>query len=317
MLDVLKFVQGAVSRKDYVPELTHFKIQGGRITGYNGKLVLSSPIALDLDCFPKAAPFVKAISACEETVHLHLTPTGKLSVRSGNFRTLVETVETAFTGETPEGVEVKINGKLLPVLKLLYDITSEDASRPWSNGILFDGHSAYATNNVVLIEHWLGYHFPYRLNVPAFAIKELLRIGEEPERIWASANNATFFFSGDRWLRTQLLNDDWPDVRKLFESIAKTTTVVPEGLFEALSKLQGFVDDTSRVFVNPGRVASAPAEEGTIIELPAVQHNACFNINMLRLLEGVATRIGFEAYPATVPFYGDLVRGLIAGMRVL
>ncbi len=44
MLSALKFVKGAVSTKDYVPALTHFQIKGGRVTGYNGKLSLSSPI---------------------------------------------------------------------------------------------------------------------------------------------------------------------------------------------------------------------------------------------------------------------------------
>ena len=67
MLEVLKFVKGAVGKKDYVPALTHFQIADGRITGFNGKISLSSPIALDLECCPKAIPFVKAIEACTDT----------------------------------------------------------------------------------------------------------------------------------------------------------------------------------------------------------------------------------------------------------
>jgi hypothetical protein len=31
MLDALKFVKGAVAKKDFVPELTHFRITGGRV----------------------------------------------------------------------------------------------------------------------------------------------------------------------------------------------------------------------------------------------------------------------------------------------
>ena len=43
MIDAVKFVQGAVAKKDYVAELTHFLIQDNRITGYNGIMGLSSP----------------------------------------------------------------------------------------------------------------------------------------------------------------------------------------------------------------------------------------------------------------------------------
>ncbi len=42
MLDTLKFIQGAVARKDHVPALVHFRIAGGRIRGFNGTLSLAA-----------------------------------------------------------------------------------------------------------------------------------------------------------------------------------------------------------------------------------------------------------------------------------
>jgi hypothetical protein len=68
MLDALKFVRGAIARKDLVAALSHFRISGGRIKGYNGKIALCCPLPLDLDVMPKAEPFVKAIATCEQTV---------------------------------------------------------------------------------------------------------------------------------------------------------------------------------------------------------------------------------------------------------
>ena len=44
MLESLKFVKGAVSRKDHVPALTHFQIKNGFVKGHNGTLTLCAPM---------------------------------------------------------------------------------------------------------------------------------------------------------------------------------------------------------------------------------------------------------------------------------
>src|SRR5690606_31461165 len=107
MLDALKFVQGAVARRDFVPALTHFQIRDGYIRGFNGKIALCAPIDLDLDATPKAAPFIKAIEACRDTVELSLTPNGRLAIRSGSFKAYIDCLEgEEFPNVEPEGDEV-------------------------------------------------------------------------------------------------------------------------------------------------------------------------------------------------------------------
>ena len=76
MLTSLKFVQGAVAKKDFLPALTHFVIENGTVRGYNGMLALCSPIPFDIACKPKAESLVKAIANCNETVTLSLTQRG-------------------------------------------------------------------------------------------------------------------------------------------------------------------------------------------------------------------------------------------------
>lgn len=318
MLDQLKFVKGAVSKKDLVPALTHFLIRDGRITGYNGKISITSPIALDVDCCPKADKLVKAIEQCSDTVQMQLTPTGKLSVRSGKFKALVECVpEDMFPAVRPEGVTVVTDGNLLPALKALYGFTSEDASRPWAAGVLLDGVSAYATNNVIMAECWLGYHFPFRVNIPRYAVKEIIRINEEPTHIQLTSTSATFHYSDERWLRTQLVSNEWPDTESLFSRIPQMPGMVPEvpeGLFEALDALAPFTDEASRVFFLNGRIATAQ-EEGTEFEVAGLPDYGAYNHKMFCLLEGIATRMGFEVWPAPVPWFGPSMRGLFMGLK--
>lgn len=316
MLAALKFVKGAVSTKDYVPALTHFRISGHRVTGYNGKLSLSSPIPLDIECCPKAVPFVKAIEACEDVAQLALAQNGKLSVRSGKFRATIETLADEYPEVLPEGERVAIDGALLPALRLLYAFTSDDASRPWAAGILLDGNSAFATNNVVLCECWLGYHFPFMVNLPRTAVRELLRIGEEPVSLMLSGNSATFFFDGDRWMRTQLNSHVWPDAGHLLNNSTGHACPIPEGFFEAVAKVAPFCADAGLVHFVDGCVSTGiDTTDATSVHVDGLAESGAYNAKMLSLLDGVATSVAFGSYPKPCLFYGDRLRGLLMGAR--
>lgn len=317
MLKSLKFVQGAVARKDYVPELTHFHINNGRIQGYNGMISLACPIDLDLDVCPRATPFIKAIQTCEDTIQLHLTPGGKLSVKSGKFKALIECTKDDFPEVVPEGEVINLDGKLLKTLKKLAPFISEDASRPWSRGILFRGQSAFATNNIVLTEAWLGYQFPVEINVPRAAVMELLRIGEEPHCLQVTENSVTFHFEGNRWLRTQTFTTEWPDLGRVLNMPPTSDRIpVPEKFWEALESLDPFTEDLGKVFLSPGIISTSENNEvGAMVEVPELQAVGCYNARQLLLLKGVAEQVDFTAYPAPCSFVGDAIRGAVVGMR--
>ena len=104
MLTELKFVQGAVAKKDFIPSLTHFIIEDGTVRGYNGMLALCSPLPFDIACKPKADSLVKAIANCAETVQLSLTPAGRLSIKSGKFKAFIDCIPDETTPHVqPEG----------------------------------------------------------------------------------------------------------------------------------------------------------------------------------------------------------------------
>lgn len=316
MLDSLRFVQGAVAKKDFVPSLTHFRIQGGTIRGFNGMLALCCPIDVNLDCSPKALPFVKAIQTCKDTIQLHLTQAGRLSVKSGKFKALVDCIPDEYPSVEPEGVVMPLNGELLKVLKLLTPFIADDASRPWARGILLRGQSAFATNNIVLIERWLGYTFPVELNIPRSAVVEMIRIGEEPERLQICENSVTFHFSGNRWLRTQTYSTQWPDIGRILDKPANPLAI-PDGLWEAAADLTPFVDELGRLFLSKGMVTTGYGEgAGASIEVPGILDNGCFNVQQMMLLKGVAKTIDMTGYPGPCAFFGDKIRGALVGMRV-
>jgi len=317
MLESLRFVQGAVAHKDFVAALTHFRIEKGLIKGFNGMIGLCSPIDMNLDITPNAEQFVKAIRTCKDTIQLHVTKAGKLSIKSGQYKALINCLEKeSFPEIVPEGKPIEVEKGFLNAIKKLELFIVDDASRQWSRGILFRGKSAYATNNIILAEVWLGYDFPVEVNIPRAAINELLRINEEPSSIMVSENRITFLFSGDRWLCSQTLSTQWPDVTGLLNKPSNALPV-PLGLFQALADIAPFTDTMEKVYFQPGLVSSdiSSSENGASVELETINFSGIFNYKQILLLDGVANKIDFSTYPAPCAFFGENIRGVIIGMR--
>jgi DNA polymerase III sliding clamp (beta) subunit (PCNA family) len=316
MLTELKFVQGAVARKEFIPALTHFSISDGKVRGYNGMLALCSPIPFDITCNPKAVPLIKAIANCEQTVTLALTPAGRLSIKSGKFKAFIDCVEGDTPHVNPEGDAVVMDGvALLQALKVLAPFIGDDASRPWCNGVLLLGQSAFATNNVILVEYWTGATFDRPINLPRAAIKEMLRINEAPTGVQMTDNSLTFHYEGGRWLRTQLLETKWPDLPRVLNRESNPKPLDPM-LFEALEAVKPFVDKMGRILFQEGHIAThVDPTEGSSYDIDNFDHSGVYQIEMLNLLNGPVTSVDWSAYPNPCMFFGDRLRGAIIGMR--
>lgn len=319
MLNDLKFVQGAVAKKDYVPALTHFHIGEGRIYGFNGVLAISTPTDLAVTATPKAASFVKAVERIpdDQEVVLNLTETGRLSVKAGRFRAYVEchddssgTVKVA-----PAGELVPLAPGILPVLRVLAPFMGIDASRPWAMGILFKGQSAFATNNIVLVEHWLPMLFPTPMTIPAEAIKEMIRIGTDPTGIQLEERAVTFHYPNGAWLRTALFSTEWPDLSAVLDKPSNAVPF-PDGFFDAVTRLDAFTGKENRLYLRPGIVATSPHEgDGALVEIDGLADEGVHFLGMMAKLSGVATSIDLSLWPSPCLFFGDMLRGAIIGMR--
>lgn len=314
MLDDLRFVQGSVARKDFNPALVHFHIQGGKVQGYNGMLSLCSPIALDLDVTPNAVQLIKALAGCKETVALSVTPNGRLAIKSGKYKAFVECYPGGFPEIVPSGKRVELPATFLNALAALEPCIAEDASRQWARGILFRGQSAFVTNNVVLLEYFLGAEFPSEINLPAAAVRELLRLKENPEAMLVEDGAVTFQFRGGRWMRTQLYTTQWPDVSRILDG--EFSPKRPLLTVDHLDDLEPFTDDAGRVFLSEN-LASTSTEEatGASVEIEGLGGKGIFNLGMLRLALERLEVIDFGGYPGPCHFLGPNMRGVIIGMR--
>jgi len=318
MLKELKFVQGAIARRDLMPAMTHFRIEGGFVRSYNGVLALCSPIDCDIDCIPKADKLVKAIARCKDVMTMTLCDNGKLEISSGPFHVFVDCIEGETHHVEPAGDRVDFDGEaLLKALKVIAPFIGDDASRPWTNGVLLKGQSAFATNNVCLIEYWLATDFPIVVNIPEVAIDEMLRINEPPTHGQMDSNSMTFHYSNGRWIRTQLLEVTWPELTRILNVTSNPTPIDPR-LFEALTSLEGFTDKMGRVYIRNGvlRTENDDSMSGAGYVVDGLGIEGAYQIKMLGLLNGIATHADFTRFPEATMFFGERLRGAILGMRI-
>lgn len=316
----LKFVINAVARKDHVEELCHVKIQHNRAIAYDGMLSMSTPIDIGLDVMPHARSLLKALQQCEDdnVMSLYVTPAGKLRIQAGNFRVLVQCLakDNPTPQPLPSGQKFEVKPELLRAIKTMAPLMSVDASRPWAQGLLICGNSVFATNNIILAECWHGSGFPGEVIIPDDAINTLLKLGATPTHAQMDENSCTFFFEGDRWLRTNLIDAVWPRER-IVELLERggATVEIPKGFFTELARLKSFLDLENGVRLYPDHFATTANEDdvGARIdfEFPGAQGH--FNLNQLVILESIAQHIDFSTHPAPCYWRGGMARGVIIG----
>jgi hypothetical protein len=316
MIEALKFVRNAIASKGFAPELTFFRIRDGSVTGFNGSLAISSPIPIDLDIAPHAAEFMRAINACDGEVVLKIAK-GKLQVISGTFKTFVDCVEVDTVPVIiPHGNKFVFQHSILDCFKLLVNFMGTDQNRPWSNGILLKNQSAFATNNIAMIENWLGCNLPL-VNIPSSIVNEVLDYGQEPAHALITNDRITFIYENGKWISSALLALEWPDITRFFTDEPFTGQPFPSTFFEGIDKLSKFGDKLGRCYFNDDLLStnSDHENEGASVECQGVHNYGIYNVNALKSLQGVATSIDFTCYPEPCNFIGERVRGVIVGYR--
>lgn len=322
MLDTLKFVQGAVSKKSLLPALSAYRIHNNSITAYNGELAIGSPIEIDGGFLPKAQPFFKAIQQCASETSLTLTDAGNLSVRSGAFRATIPCLPSGDAIEIePEGDSHIFNGEgLLKALQTVLPFIGNDASRPWSNGVLFKDQCLTATTNALLVQVWVPDLQMPTLNLPMQAAREVVRVGEAPKSMLFADRSATFLYENDRWIKSHLLSTKWPNLDSVLQPReGEMADAPPAGFFDGLRAIADFADPTykSVYFRDNGLHTTQTGNDGASYTFDEpFTHKGCYNIEQLLKLDGIVDAIDFAAYPEKSVFYGPgNIRGFLVGMR--
>lgn len=322
MLDALRFVAGTVARKELIEGLSHFRIKNGWVQAYNGEVSSASRIGLNLGVMPHAIKMIDAVKACgDDTIGLSITAAGRLSVAAGKFKCFVPCLPEDHAANqifpAPEGTHVELLPAFITALRELAPLMSDDGSRPWACGVMVETNSAYATNNILVAQKWHGMRLPYRVTIPADAVREIVRMKEAPTGMQMTQDSVTLHYGNDRWVRTQLLMDQFPEqLPKVLDMQPNDQPQpIPAGFFDALKTLEKFVGDDSRIIFGDNLLRTSTTDgDGATVGVDGIRAGPQFHIKALQLLKGHADVIDFTAYPRPCVFYGKDLRGVVAGL---
>lgn len=306
--------------------LTHFLIKDGRITGYNGRVAISTRTATDRTFVvsPKASPLIKAVAQADGPISLSVD-NGRLYFASGGFRVFIDTVPVEdFTLPTLGAHKVELPPGFRKCLEELKPFVGVDSSRNWACGIYFDGECAYASNNVIAVQYWLGCDFGEPFNLPDVAINELLRIQDSPTSLAVTEGGVTFYYADGTWLHTTRYASGWPDIHALMNGIHETAdqwVTLPNGFFDAVKRLKYFVEEVGSVYLTPEGLSTSdqPDKAGASVALSGLpEGRSIFHFDQLLKLEGSVSSLALSCYPLPVPFVNEAqnMRGAIVGLRL-
>jgi hypothetical protein len=326
MLDTLKLVCGAVASQDIVQALTHVHFYKGRIQGGDGRVSIDAPLP-EMKAHELTVPgkkLVLAVRSCDKEPTLKVTDKSVM-IAEGHFRVRLPLLPNdSFPRMTPDPLTRKIKNPILPALRAVRPYIASDSSRPWSIGAWIDPQRVYATNNTIIVRHPIKLFEGTKssINLPVYAVDELLRIGLEPSAYGLRKDglSITFYFD-DWWLQAQTLTTEWPvgTIEKIF-SIFKRPKMepLPKGFKQAVTKLLPFcVDEKFPVIcTGPDGVCTEEGEQGA--EMKGYKLNkAKYNGVMLQLALQPSTHMLVPDKPETpFQFCGDGIEGMMSGLRL-
>lgn len=315
---VLHFV-GTAARKD----TSHVLIEDLRATASNHVFTTSAPINIPHNVKPNAKALYSAIKTIDELhaeVHIDLTKAGKLSIKSDKFKVFIECLndQDLVQAHKPQGVFVSNPKELFKGLQLLAPVMCENDLREYANGVAITKNSCMATDNVLFAEVWHGSNLSVEAIVGYETVTTVVNFGEEPERIQISPNTITFWYYGERYLTSTLIDVKFPSERiEALLNRPAQLVAVPNELFDAAKLMRKVTKDKVTAYIESEKIRSFEDDEetGSTFEVATgVKSPVRMDLDRLIKLDGLADQIDWGMYPNPLSFQGKGLRGVVASI---
>lgn len=297
-------------------EQTHCLIKNRLISASNGLLSASTKIAIEFEAFPHTEKLLKALESCGDDLSITKPDDTKIVIKSGSFRATIPCLPVGIVPDVFFDRPIAVIGDILKTaLKTCAGLASNSATTVVQSSVLLANMSAFATNNIVMVEAWHGCNLPPGLVIPKQSIQAMCKPDSPWVKFGFSENSLTIFYENGAWIKTQLYAVEWPDVNGLFNKYPVSQfkpDKVPTGLADAVSLVLPFAQN-NHITIEPGLVKSAGAD----CEVPELQ-GLKTNINgeyLLYVLNDLkANLIDIGDRKMMLYFSGEGLRGFVAKM---
>jgi len=317
LLKALEFCS-VVCEKLGTPCETHIGLRNNWAIAFNRIVAAGYPISEDIYCYPHTLLLLEALSKCEESYSLTQLDNSRLSIKSGKFKAVIPCLNPNLMQDAlPDPQIAPVTNKFKEAIEAVGVLANEDAQHVLTASVLMNGASVIATNRVMILEYWHGLDLPPNIPLPKQFVSALTKQKKNLTGFGFSNNSATFYFEDGCWLRTQLYNDQWPDINSILNREANLWSIDPS-FFDALKAIEPFSDDKNAYF-DTNLIMSHPNNaEGATHECSGIPKGVVYPIRQLMIMKPYVKKIDFNADGGNKAsyccvFYGDECRGMIAG----
>ena len=238
-ISILKTVALAAAKNSNIPILDHFCFYDDRVQCCDSVVTLDAAFDSGIDT---VAPIKQFMATVEDADTVSFSLNKKLTIKTNKLRSSfsVRDINDYPIMQHPV-INVEINDAILPALKRLRGFISDNDNRAWATGILIKDGYGYATDNIIMARDKLL--DMQQIVIPGRLIDILLKIGKEPTH-YAVNDNAIYFQFDDMWLKSSLLDDNWPNAEKVIDNANRNNVFSIAGLHDDLKTIKKF--DTSK-----------------------------------------------------------------------
>lgn len=323
MKDIIAWLNTALAGKELSAGMTYYKVADSSISATDGQLTACAP-------WPHGGKFFVPGAALERVLkRMDGDPTiteveGGVKIKCGRFSGTIETLPLENWGYPGvDKAEWKpIPAQLLPLLRKLRPLVSENEQPAWGQCVALDNGWAYATNNISIVGGPCEGLGGIKVLLPAAAIDFVLGrlTGYKLEEWTWDHHFVAFRWANGAWLRTQLVVGAFPEkaiamVRDAHQGEA--TQVVTDDFRDAAGRMAELASDTVAVYADrlEATFERAKVEDGIECQVPEDEECSIWSAKGLALALAVADSWSPGMWPKPALFKGPLVSGYIVGRK--
>lgn len=307
LLDALKFISLAQSDKG-APHQTHCVLHDNWARAFNGVIAVGQQIDETISFCPHTLRFIEALKRCTDSYALSQLET-RIAIKAGPFSCSVPTLlREQLPDPMPDPPEVQITDAVRESIETVSGLVADNAQHIVTAAILLRSGSAVATDRLFMMESWHGQLLP-SLRLPKAAGVALSKAGKGLTAFGFGGKTATFYFIDGSWLRTQLYEEEYPDVDRILDRQFNPFPIPPD-FFQAVRAIAPFNDGT--VIFEDGMLRSHSTDtEGAEYKISGLPKGLRYKAKYLLAAEPYALRFDFQGVDSVGCFVGEKVRGII------
>lgn len=316
LLQALKFVRLAQQDSGTVYQ-THCRFYNGQVVAFDGVLAAGHPVKEEWPICPHTYRLVAALEKARGAVSMTALDNKQLVVKTDKLRALISCIgDGDLTYVHPDTAQWPLSDAFRVAAETASIFTTEGGTTVMAAAVVTRDGSIIGTDGRGLIEAWHGEPTPPGMIIPKVFITALGKVAKPIAQFGFSGTSLTIHFTDGAWLKTQLYQEQFPNVDKV---LAWTETArprdMPKDVYEAIKVVAPFSENNT-AYVGDGRVQSHRDDnKGASYQAAGAVETVALNIKQMLLLEPHITKIDFTGNDTVVCFFGDKLRGALSHIR--